>query len=257
VESENPAALETSVADPADLALLREQFGNPGALLKRWTALAGPGEEAGAQGRALIAAYAEPHRRYHTLRHLVHVLDVAELLGAEAAALRAVLFAAWFHDAVYDIDDGRGDAGAGTYPDSGVRADGDPALSNEERSALLAEEALARLGENPALAAEVARLVRLTAGHAVAPGDRNGAVLCDADLAVLGGGPEQYRAYAEAVREEYARIPDELFRPGRAAILRGLLALPSLFHTDSGHARFEQAARANLAAEIEALTRAL
>ena len=37
----------------------------------------------------------------------------------------------------------------------------------------------------------------------VEPGDANGAVLCDADLAVLASPPEAYAAYASAVREEY------------------------------------------------------
>ena len=37
-----------------------------------------------------------------------------------------------------------------------------------------------------ALVGEVARLVRLTARHAPSADDRNGRVLCDADLAVLG-----------------------------------------------------------------------
>ncbi|GAA2777767.1 hypothetical protein GCM10020219_056220 [Nonomuraea dietziae] len=36
-------------------------------------------------------------------------------------------------------------------------------------------------------------------------GDANGAVLCDADLAVLAG--EHYDAYARAVREEYRHVP--------------------------------------------------
>ena len=74
---------------------------------------------------------------------------------------------------------------------------------------------------------EVARLVLLTAGHDPEPGDANGAVLCDADLAVLAGPPDAYAAYASAVRAEYGHLSDEEFTAGRIAVLERLLALPA------------------------------
>lgn len=75
-------------------------------------------------------------------------------------------------------------------------------------------------------------------------------MLCDADLAVLAGPPDAYAAYAAAVREEYAFVPDDLFRTGRAEVLRQLLALPRLFHTPECHDRWEAQARRNLATEV-------
>jgi predicted metal-dependent HD superfamily phosphohydrolase len=204
-------------------------------LMGRWTALAGPRNAS--CGRDLVARYREPHRRYHTTEHLAAMLDVIDLLAAEAEDADAVRYAAWFHDAVYEIEAGGGAAGT----------------SNEERSAQLAEAALPAVGVADARIVEVGRLVRLTARHDPAAGDRNGAVLCDADLAVLGGSPEQYRRYREQVREEYRQVPDERYRPGRAAVLRRLLALPELYQTTCAQKRFGAAAVANLAAEIAAL----
>ncbi len=180
-------------------------------------------------GPALVARWAEPHRRYHTVGHLLAVLDGVDLLSAEALNPDLVRLAAWYHDAVY-----RG------RPD------------DEERSARLAEADLAALGLPAPDVAEVARLVRLTAGHRTAPGDANGAVLCDADLAVLGS--PGYRAYTRAVRAEYAHVPEEAFRAGRAAVLRGLLDLPALYRTPLARERWEAAARANLAEELIRLT---
>jgi predicted metal-dependent HD superfamily phosphohydrolase len=161
------------------------------------------------------------------------VLDGVDEFGDYADDVAAVRYAAWFHDAVYD--------------------GGEASADNEELSAQLAETDLPALGVPEARIAEVARLVRLTKGHAVADGDRNGAVLCDADLAVLGGDAAAYRAYTEAIRQEYAEFPDEVFRPGRAAVLRGLLDLPNLFRTPVAVERYEARARANLTAEIAAL----
>lgn len=194
-------------------------------LRARWAALgADPGT-----GDDLLRRYAEPHRRYHGLAHLLAVLDVVDELAAHAADAEAVRLAAWFHDAVYDP--GRGD--------------------NERASADLARE---RLTGHRALE-EVVRLVLLTASHDPLAGDANGAVLCDADLAILAAGPERYAAYAAEVRAEYAAVPDDVFRPGRARVLADLLDHRWLFHTPEARTRFEQAARANLRTELDLLGR--
>lgn len=191
----------------------------------------------------LRAAYDDPARGYHDLRHLAEVVDHVELLRGELprpeveVALwppphqHAVLLAAWFHDAVYD--------GAGDL---------------EERSARLAETELAAAGCDAGLVVEVARLVRLTAGHRPEPGDARGAVLCDADLAILAAGPSRYADYVAGVRREHAHLDDATFRAGRAAVLRDLAAKPTLFHTGTGRDLWEDAARANLARELEELT---
>lgn len=180
----------------------------------------------------LLTRWAEPHRRYHTTAHLIAVLDRIDTLADHADDPHAVRLAAWFHDAVYRPD----------------------RSENEERSAALAERALPEAGVPPSRTAEVARLVRLTVTHDPAPGDTNGEVLCDADLAILAAAPDAYAAYSKAVREEYAFVPDEAFREGRAAVLRQLLALPRLFRTPYGAAHWEAAARRNLTAELKLRT---
>ncbi|MGW2818882.1 HD domain-containing protein [Streptomyces sp. NPDC001415] len=181
---------------------------------------------------ALLARWAEPHRRYHTTAHLQAVLDHIDVLEQYADDPHLVRLAAWFHDAVY-------------LPDRS---------ENEERSARLAERALPEAGLSQEDTAEVARLVRLTVTHAPEDGDANGAVLCDADLAILAAAPDAYAAYAAAVREEYAFVPDEAFRAGRAEVLTQLLALPRLFRTPYGEREWEAPARENLEAELTLLT---
>ncbi len=151
-------------------------------------------------------------------------LDELDRAGA-AFDLVPVVLAAWFRDAVYD---GQPDA--------------------EERSAGLAES---RLPDPPA--AEVARLVRMTEHHQAFPDDLNAAALSDADLAILAADADRYDAYTRDVRTEYAQFSDADFRAGRAAVLKDLLAGPSLFRTTHGQALWEEAARANVQAEIEKL----
>lgn len=181
----------------------------------------------GPLGDELITAYADPARHYHDLRHLTQVLDAVDALAEHARDLAAVRLAAWFHDAVYDVH----------------------ATDNEERSARWAERALAEV-VGPDELGEVARLVRLTATHAAGPDDANGIVLCDADLSILAGDPDQYAAYTRAVRVEYAHVPEEEFRSGRARVLEQLLALPRLYGTPVARAEWEPAARANVEHEI-------
>lgn len=176
--------------------------------------------------------WSQPHRRHHDVEHLNDVLAAVDILadGGPSFDRDAVDLAVWFHDAVYEI--GRDD--------------------NEEQSAALAHERLA----DSSLRDEVVRLVLLTRTHAVAPGDLNGAVLSDADLSVLASSPERYARYAAAVREEYASIPDDVFRPARARVLAALLD-GTVFHTERGAKLWEERARANVTAEIRALRGAI
>jgi predicted metal-dependent HD superfamily phosphohydrolase len=184
---------------------------------------------------ALLTAYAEGHRGYHDRRHLTEVLDRLDELaagGVDAAGSRPVRLAAWFHDAVYD-----GDAGA------------------EGRSATWAERALPEAGVPAAEVAEVARLVRMTEHHRPSDDDEAGAALSDADLAVLASPPTRYREYVAGVRREHAHVPDDVFAAGRAAVLRDLLAAPTLFRTDQARRQWERTARDNLDRELADLDR--
>jgi len=185
-------------------------------------------------GDDLLARWSEPHRHYHTVDHLTSVLTVVDEYAERAPDPDAVRLAAWFHDAVYNPR----------------------RMDNEEASALLAEATLPELDVPPERVAEVARLVRLTASHDPMGGDRNACLLMDADLAILAASPDSYRAYAEAVRREYAHVPDDAFTAGRAAVLRNLLDLRRLFHTTLLRQLWEEPARQNIARELAALASA-
>lgn len=227
-------------------ALERERRG----LLARWTETVG-GEDPPegshgprpltAQGSDLLARYRERGRLYHDTRHLHEVLDAVDLLAqAEGLPLRLARqarLAAWFHDAVHVS--GSLAAQAEAEPDITL-------LSDEEASARMA--ASAPIPDSH----EVARLVRVTADHRADAHDLAGAVLSDADLAVLGSSPRRYADYRAAVRAEYAHVPTETFRAARSAVLAALLEGP-LFYTATGRRLWEARARANLDAELRAL----
>lgn len=174
----------------------------------------------------LLERWNEPQRRYHNETHLRAVLHAVDRLEDEGEAFdgTAVRLAAWFHCAVFD-----------------------PAASeNSEASALVAE----RLLDPAAPVEEVARLVRLMGGHRVEPGDLNGEVLSDADLAVLGSDPETYDTYTQDVRHEFAHVPGEKFVAGRRAALEGLVERRSVYLTTAARDAWEKQAHANLNREL-------
>lgn len=186
---------------------------------------------AAAVGSDLVAAWSEPHRRYHSISHLLDILVRVEQLAAYADDPDAVRLAAWYHDCIYD-----------GLPD------------DEERSARRAEEDLSRLGVAPGTVDEVARLVRMTVNHDPAPGDHNGEVLSDADLAALALPWDLYRLNTVDIRAEYPHITDEVFRKGRLQVLVSLLEGSGVFRTEPGRQWWEAAARDNLRAELAILT---
>ena len=221
----HPPFAETHAA-----TLHRDTMAGVSELIERWRAACRPATAAPADvdaaGRDLLRRWSEPHRHYHNVAHLTAVLYVIDAHdGSDQARL-----AAWFHDAVYD-----------------PRSPGD---ANEQASAALAADTLSSLG---VAAPDVVRLVLLTAGHAPGPDDPDGILLCDADLTVLARPAPEYDVYAAAIRREYAHVPEDAFRAGRAAVLRHLLRLPALYRLPALTA-LEPAARANVTRELNALT---
>ncbi|WP_026547951.1 DUF4031 domain-containing protein [Paenarthrobacter nicotinovorans] len=194
-------------------------------LMERWNSILPGHEELGLE---LLERWGEDGRKYHSRTHLLAVLEALDLLTEPAVPARTVSLAAWFHDAVYE-----GVAG-----------------QDEEDSAVLAEDRLTAAGLPPGDVAEVARLVRLTSNHSPEADDHAGALLCDADLSVLGGDQQAYARYLAAVREDYAHVSDDDFAKGRAAVVRHLLNLEPLFHGERAKGLWLDAARRNLAAEL-------
>ena len=204
---------------------------NP-SLQERWTTLfarLGVAEDVTPAFERLCAAYAEEHRAYHNLEHIAECL--AELDSTPAAAggdLDAIELAIWYHDAVYDTH----------------------ASDNEAMSAEWADRDLDRFGIPDSTRVDVTRLI-LATQHSAAPVQEDEALLVSIDLSTLGKSPEHYAAYAEAIRREYAWVPDSQFADGRAKVLRGFLDRAQIYPDLAFRVRYEAQARRNLAWELE------
>lgn len=194
----------------------------------RWWSDAGARGNGDAVGAALLAAWAEPHRHYHTQRHLTACLTAFDRWSSLAANGREVELALWFHDAVYDLK----------------------ARDNEARSAAWAR----RVCDDAGLSCgeRVAALVEATA-HGDAPLSGDAALVVDVDLAMLAGNQAEYDEYAAAVRREYGFVSDVDFAKGRSAVLERFLARPAIYHTPAIHNQWERKARVNLRREVQRL----
>ena len=191
-----------------------------------WTRLGAEGDPVPVY-QQLIEVYSEPGRAYHTAAHIADCLLQLDLHHELAQSPDQVEAALWFHDAVY-------------VPS---------AQDNEARSARLAETALTDAGVRLEVARRVAELI-LTTRHTAIPQDPDARLLCDIDLSILGRDPAGFEQFEQQIRQEYARIPELLYRHGRSRILSGFLQRDSIYQTPTFVAEYESQARRNLEAAL-------
>lgn len=181
------------------------------------------------------ASYSEPHRRYHTWRHIEECRQLLREIQQEPDALlpkeyHLVDTALLWHDIVYDP---RAEFGR-----------------NELHSALFAYEN-ADIPENQRQ--ELVRLILLTTGHKTAVGDPLGQLVVSIDLAILGSDPVRYAEYAADIRAEYAHVSDWEFAKHRSKFLLGMASQPVLYPRPDFERRFGGQARKNMISEAASL----
>ncbi|MES2973204.1 MAG: N-methyl-D-aspartate receptor NMDAR2C subunit [Pseudomonadota bacterium] len=194
-----------------------------------WHALGLPGDNTALRDQ-LVARYAEPHRKYHTLQHLGECIAMLGRYPGQPDHPGEVEMALWFHDAIYDI---------------GVPG-------NEERSALWARAELEAAGVSAAVARRLHAMVMATR-HDVVPQTADEQLLIDVDLSILGAAPARFDEYEVQVRREYSAVPDGDFQRRRKQILLGFLARPAIYGTAFFSCLLEAQARKNLSASIARL----
>ena len=170
----------------------------------------------------IAALYAEPHRRYHTERHIDHCLAQFDLAVQLIEDADAVEMALWFHDAIYQI----------------------PSFDNELRSAEMFVD-LTRGRVTESFAENVYEMILITIHQepAMRPDDK---FVVDIDLSSFGSPWEEFKRDSDAVRAEYVHLGDQEFYESHMKFMRSLLARPHFFATEFFRARYEKSARDNL-----------
>ncbi len=135
------------------------------------------------------------------------------------------------------------------------------AADNEAQSAALWREDAANALVRTTDMGWVSDTIRATADHFgylenSCPHEAARIWMLDLDLTPLGEEAEDFARNTALLRLEYAHLSDFAWSSGRARFLEGLQSRPLLFRTPTLARRFEAAARANIAAALEALRRA-
>lgn len=192
------------------------------------------GHDPAAIYRVLTRFYGQPHRHYHTLAHVEDCLREADAFqAAEPAFLSAEMWyavelALWFHDVIHQ-----------------PRAE-----DNEERSADVFDAIASAAMVPPPFIAAVRRLILATKLDSPSPTVEE-QVIIDCDLSSLGYAPALFRRSGIAIRKEYGFVSDKDFAETRRATFLRLSQRPGIFRTEFMRQRYEQQARANLAAALD------
>lgn len=179
--------------------------------------------------KLLIERYSEPHRYYHTLKHIEDCLQKLAEVEHLCDDLKSLQLAIFYHDFIY-------------FP---KRKD------NEEKSAEHAYKLLQSNSEKTA--AKVRDLILLTR-HPSSPVTGDEHLLLDIDLSILGANEEEYQSYEENIRKEFIHVPKLLYKIGRSKLLKKFLKQKRIYHSDYFNSRYETQARINLEKALKNLS---
>ncbi|MEE2683264.1 MAG: hypothetical protein VYD77_04955 [Actinomycetota bacterium] len=181
-----------------------------------------------AMSQQLITAYNEPHRRYHTLDHVVRCLDLLDLVQLEQEERDLIEYALWFHDIVY-------------IPESGT---------NETESAEIAERWI--INQGLSIGKAVTGLILQSADYlSNPPSGKVQGLFHDLDLHVFGSTSREYQEYASNIRKEYSHLNETEFQKGRKKFLQTMLARPSIYATAPFREMYQEQALTNIDRELQ------
>lgn len=197
--------------------------------LRCWNGIGATGDGRALMGR-LVAAYNEPHRKYHTEQHLRECLALFETHASLALAPAEVEISLWFHDAVYNVRASDNEAKSAEW------------AAHELYRAGVAEERIARIKDHI-----------LATRHSALPKGEDQKLLVDIDLSILGASRARFDEYERQVREEYGWVPGFIFRKKRREVLREFLSRGPIYFTPALREALEIQARFNLVYSLELL----
>jgi len=175
--------------------------------------------------------HSEKSRFYHNFSHVKTLLKLFESFANKTQDPKAIKFAIWFHDVIYDTQ----------------KSD------NEAGSARLASEMLYKLNVNTETIELVWDLILTTKEHSGKNLSYEAKLFLDMDLAILGMSEEIYKEYSQAIRQEYSWVSESVYRKGRKKVLKSFVEREKIYFTDEMKARYEEQARKNINNEIKSL----
>ena len=190
--------------------------------------------------RNIKSHYRESRRYYHTVSHIQQMLDLFIAFRGTLNNPDTVFLAIVFHDVIYN-------------PRAG---------DNEELSVVEFERFYREITQNKDNSLKLAvnntivsQYILATKTHNVSENaDQDMLMFLDFDMSILGATEVEYVTYSQQIRYEYQHVPLGIYIQRRSEVLKGFLAYPAIFNSDSFRVTHEQTARNNIAREISRLT---
>jgi len=178
----------------------------------------------------IVEQYSGKKKHYHTLKHLVELLQILKEVKSEIADWDVILFTLFYHDVIYNA----------------LKSD------NEEQSAELAGKRMQQIGASPKMILNCKTQIIATKNHLVST-DSDTNYFLDADLSILGQDWEIYSEYSKNVRKEYSFYPDMVYNAGRRKVLKHFLSMDRIYKTPHFYEKFEVQAKLNIFKELRFL----
>ena len=179
----------------------------------------------------IIKHYSEPHRAYHTLKHIKNSLKEFDEVKDLCEKPNEVEFAIWFHDIIYN-----------------PRKD-----NNEEKSADLAYKKAKEMNLSKNFAEDIKQFI-LASKHQTTPTRIDAQIMIDIDLAGFGKSEKEFWEQNKLVRKEYSFYSDKDFNLGRSILLNSFLIRSHIYLTKHFRKKYETQARKNIKKMIKKLT---
>lgn len=184
----------------------------------------------------IIKTYNHPKRGYHGVKHILDMLESFEKFmtwSNQSILIKdpdAFKFAILMHDYV----------------------NGEP--DEVEKSAMKAKKILYKISPNYDFS-YIESLIMATDYSSPQKLNFEQKLMQDIDLEILGKPFEEYKKYSDAIREQYANYPDEIYKPARKKILKTFINKNSVYNTEYYKIKYETQARENIEQEIAFLER--
>jgi predicted metal-dependent HD superfamily phosphohydrolase len=199
----------------------------------------------------LITIYSTPDRTYHTTTHIENMIrTIYELLNIYSfdnhnIKKAELIFAAFFHDAIYNP----------TKHDIIISED---QYSDEILSANIAIKSLKFMGlDNSDSLSRINELILLTDGHQLNPKLHIETLIqeifIDSDISILGTSEPKYYDYKTGIQAEYVHINFDRFTASRLEFLTHYIKKKAIFNTEYMNQMYNKQAYININGEITEL----
>ncbi len=190
----------------------------------------------------IVVAYGEPHRAYHTAQHINECLDLLDWCIGEISTVSpthavsdpALEMALWYHDVVYQPQ----------------RSDNEQCSADQATAFLLTNDVTLPQSEKIASLIMATRHLASPKSEKLSVPSELAAWIVDIDLAILAAPPQRFAQYEAQIRQEYAWVPEAVYRAKRQALLTQFLERPTIYQSVVFQQRFEHQAQKNLSSSI-------